>query len=113
MEEQLPINIGEETHIATRHNMSLFTFLGENAFADHVFLQLEETEENRARGLYIFRGFQVFEPLRQFIIDNRFPMHLNATEVPECDMTAWSNYHYADIEAADSYPEDWDKGDAA
>lgn len=78
---------------ATRHNMSLFTFIGEQALFNHVFLETEELTDNEYSGKYVFADHRHYSELVEFIFEHDFPMHLNGTEVPLCDKQAYGTCH--------------------
>lgn len=100
----LELIINGEEFLATRHNTSLFTFLGELSCYDHVFiLKDEETGE----GGYLFKNQTVFNDLGAFIVAHSFPMHLNMTEVAECDQDAFNGTFYRDIRSNRSFPPEW------
>lgn len=102
MAEQDPsitIRMGETTMELTHHNTTLFTFLGYTALGDmsfendsinHVFVEMEGTEEGTTSGMYIFERFHPpYKTIANFIIDNQFPVVGNQRTVPECDLRAY------------------------
>jgi hypothetical protein len=97
-----------------RNNSILFTHLGELALDcyDHVFIidgdPDGDPEEDESGGIYVFRHHEAFEALVDFMMENSFPMRLNATKVADCDREAYDR----DVERRaaalpDTIPEDW------
>lgn len=104
----IPLDMNGERFHAHRGNTTLFTFFGEVAMFNHVFLQTGETEET-AEGAYIFCDHPAYGPIAQFASEQDFPMVLNRLEVPQCDQDAWDNSHLGDIRGQDSFPDEWDE----
>lgn len=89
----------------TRENTSMFTFLGNLAMYDHIFVCLDE--ENNS-GAYLFKeNQQAWQEMAGYLIEYQFPMHLNMTEVAECDMNAFDRTMFDDLRHTDTFPEDW------
>lgn len=88
-----------------RNNSSLFTHVSELAMYDHVFVQTAP-ENNEQFGTYIFRYNAAFEALRRFAIKNRFPVHLNANTVADCDRDAF-NQALDRERMPDTIPDEW------
>ena len=96
------------------HNMSLFTFIGENALYNHVFLEFPvEDGQEETPVCYFFSNARDFENLRDIITHYNWPQHLNLTETAQCDLEAFEHSQYRDLRALDSLPEDWEHGTAA
>lgn len=95
---------------ATRENATLFTFIGLGRAAfNHIFLERQSAdEEGKVTGSYIFSTNNAFKDLSEYMIKNNYPMHLNQTEVPACDVDAWERTELVDLESTDSFPADWD-----
>lgn len=87
-----------------RNNSALFTFLGDLAMHDHVFV-LTNAENNS--GSYIFRHSPVFDAISEYMMENDFPMHLNMTEVAECDQQAFQKCLEQEAADLDGIPDDW------
>ena len=103
----LELNIGDTTFEMTRLNSSLFTFLGEAAIYNHVFL-VHEQEETRAVGTYVWSHHEAYNGLAGFIVEHSFPMHLNMLQVADCDVDAYDNAIASQMsDVGDSFPEDW------
>ena len=96
---------------ATRENATLFTFqgLGRAAF-NHIFLERTPADEGgQMTGSYIFASNNAFKDLSEYMVKNAYPMHLNQTEVPACDVDAWERTELVDLENLESFPDEWDK----
>lgn len=104
VEPVLEITMNGETLRATRGNTSLFTFIGELACYDHVFIV---TDEQSNIGSYLFRNQEIFHQLASFLVENLYPMHLNLDEVADCDRNAFEHTMYTDIRSAGSFPDAW------
>lgn len=100
------LDFGGEEREMTRHNSALFTHLGELAMYDHIFVQFDE-QGNDQFGAYIFRQNDSFNTLAQFILEHDFPMHLNATEVSDCDRDAFDRSIEKEASDSDFLPDDW------
>ena len=108
MSEHLNLNLGGEPFEMTPDNASLFTFVGQGALYNHVFLQQEELEENRVRGTYVFSTSQSFQPLMNFMLEQGYPMHLNLRQVAQCDQDAYEQVIAQQLDDLDSgLPEGW------
>jgi hypothetical protein len=99
---QLKINGQEFT--ATRKNATVFTFLGDLACYDHIFLNLTDEIDDANIG-YIWCSSPNYEKLANFMDENKFPMHLNMPEVHEMDVRHFETEHYGDIRSSDFVPE--------
>lgn len=106
-EPQIHLNLRGETVIATRENASLFMFLGDLAAYNHIFIAMDDSEEGRTLGNYIFSSSESYEPIMSFMAENAFPMHVNLLEVADCDVGAFDRHHYRDIRQTNTIPEDW------
>lgn len=89
-----------------RWNTSQFTFLGELAVYNHVFIVTEETEDE-ASGWYMFNTADAYEEVVDFIKEHDLPQHLNLTQTSEMDMSAWYTHYMGASLIADSFPEEW------
>lgn len=93
-EPKLELSVRGEQFFATRQNTTLFTFYGEIAMFNHVFLELQDAEdENQMMGAYVFCDHAAYQELGNFIVEHNFPMVLNRNDLPECDEQAWRNAH--------------------
>lgn len=111
-DDVLEITVSGEPFEINRYNTSLFTFIGELALKDHVFLVLKD-DENGVEGTYIWEYFQedAYVALAGFIIEHDFPQHLNATQMAQCDDDAWENAIKANLsDINDFIPEDFENG---
>lgn len=109
-EPALELTMNGEKIIANRHNTAMFTFLGELAVYDHIFVL---TDEETNSGAYLFKNQDVWKELAGFLIEHEFPMHLNMDEVAECDRNAFDATMYGDIRSNKSFPQGWVDGKAA
>lgn len=91
---------------AHRWNSSVFTFLGELAAYDHIFIATDEEDNGTSLGHYVFKSNQHFKGMAEFMIKEKFPLHLNLTEVAECDSREFDRQHYNDVRN-ESFPEEW------
>lgn len=107
MDDSLELNVMGESFRANRFNTTLFTFFGELALYNHVFLEMSQQDEETVTGAYVFCDNNVYEALARHIVSNDFPMVLNRTDVPACDQDAWARSHIDDLSGSDSFPEEW------
>jgi hypothetical protein len=91
---------------ARRDNASLFTFMGELACYDHVFIVSLDDEENTVYN-YIFCSNDSYDELRQALQDNDYTQHLNMNEVADMDVRSFESHHYRDIRSSDFAPDAW------
>jgi hypothetical protein len=115
MSEQDPkliIKVNSNDYEMNRRNSFLYTFLGDLAIHDHIFL-VTNPEENE--GTFIFKVIyqQEFDELSLYMINNHFTAHLNAQQVSECDADAFDRATMGDVRQQDSFPEEWNDGTAA
>lgn len=106
-EPKLTLDLNGNRFECTRENTSLFTFLGELACYDHIFLVFDE--ENSEIG-YLFKNQEQWTDMAQFLSDNDFPMHLNLQEVAEVDQQAFEATFYADVRQSETFPQEWTNG---
>ena len=105
-DKALELHINGQEFLATRENTTMFTFLGELAIYDHIFIE-RGMEESTPVGAYLFKNQNVWKDLAMFIMENQYPMHLNLTEVAECDRDAFDHTMFPDIRNMDSFPQEW------
>ena len=101
----LRINMNGEAMECRRNNTSLFTFLGELAIYDHIFVVYNE-EENY--GAYLFKNQEVWSEMAGFLFEHMYPMHLNLPEVAQCDRDAFDATMFTDLRSQDTFPADWE-----
>lgn len=119
MEDEPVIHIridGEETDV-TRDNGTLFTFVGKTALSggfevdsanmNHVFITDEVNDNGTVSGSYIFAASEAFEAVRDFMMENGYPLHLNLREVAECDVNAYEVFLKQQSDDLDTIPEGW------
>ena len=108
MSEHLNFSLGGEPFEMTPDNASLFTFVGQGALYNHVFLVLEELEENHFKGTYVFSESPAYETLATFILENEYPAHINQRQPAACDLDAYMQYALNDLDKLDDgIPGDW------
>lgn len=97
-----------------RFNSALYTFIGktalgeDNSARDHVYHRFENDGERQ--GTYIFRNSDAFATIAQYMMENEFTLHLNMTEVAECDENAYQMMIDKEVknqQVPDEIPEDW------
>lgn len=99
MSEYPRINFNDGTDFEMRpDNTSLFTFAGAAAMYNHVFLTLEEVEENHMRGTYIFSENSGYVAIATYILEHNYPAHLNMLEAAECDQQAWRDTYMSNLD---------------
>jgi len=100
-----------DTIYAHRFNTALFSFIGEHACYDHVFIlhetQDEVTGETDETYLYLFKSHSLYPSVRDFIEASDFPQHLNLPDASEMDIEVFENAHYGDIRNSDFPPKEW------
>jgi hypothetical protein len=84
--EGLIIDIGDEPFEVTRYNTFLYTFLGQLATRNHIFVQTGEDEEV-CTGVYVWKTFHQnqFDYLHEHILKFNYQQFLNLTQVSELD----------------------------
>ena len=105
-EPKMSLQIAGEQVEARRENTTLYTFLGQLAIYNHVFVVTKEDSERP--GFYVFKDNNVFDEMADYMLKNQYPAHINLLSVAECDKNAYDNHiksMCADI--GDSVPEDW------
>lgn len=102
---RLRLTMNGQEFDCTRDNTSMFTFIGHLAIYDHIFVL---TDEETNSGAYLFKENQkAWQDMASFIIEYQFPMHLNMTEVAQCNIDAFEHTMFADVRSANTFPEDW------
>lgn len=116
MSEQQPdeaiIDIGGYGEfLMTRYNTRLFTFMGNLATRDHIFMQLTEpNDEGVVQGAYVFSHADAYDQIFGFVVANEYPMSLNNVSVPENDEAAFIrslDQLGGGEEIEDFIPDDW------
>ena len=116
-------------YLANRENTILFTFFGELAVYNHVYL-IPERINRREIGGYVWSDNKIYQPVVDFIVANCFAQRLNSNDVANEDLRAFAQAHPAglqmpdpnlllpkgtyddlkDLYFTDSFPEDWENG---
>lgn len=108
-EKSIVINLGDEDFEITPRNATLFTFLGQNALYNHVFIQTGQEEEGRIAGTYLFSDIDGFPKLRKLMRQLHFPAVLDMPDVAECDMEAFDlHVHHMTEDLELGVPEGWE-----
>ena len=94
-----------------RDEATRFTFLGELAIYNHVFLHKPNIlgDDSGVNGLYIFKLAPTYKRIDTFMFDNDFPAVINQTEVPECDQQAFDTAIKQEFTNFNEVPDDWQK----
>jgi hypothetical protein len=102
---QLGITLGNKDFEVNRRNAVIYTFMGELAIHDHLFL-ITDTEERT--GIYVFRTTQenVYNKIGTWMAKHNFTAHLNLPQISENDLAAWQRATSPDL--GDFIPDDWD-----
>lgn len=103
------LNIDGEPHLMHRGNSALFTHIGELMMYDHIYVQDDERSgAERVPGAYIFRQNAAFNDVRLWMKRHRFPMHMNLTEVADCDREAFERSVTVQMnDLGDTIPINW------
>lgn len=102
----LELNINGEEVYAHRFNSALFTFAGNLACYNHVFVA-RETEGDSAIGNYIFQTSETYKDITKFMETEAFPQHLNLPDVADCDRDAFNRAHYLTFRGQETFPVEW------
>lgn len=102
------LNIGEESIETAPENTTLYTFAGQLAVFDHVFVRLSPVEE-QLTGAYIFNLHQpkLYKRLFKLAAQDMYPSLLNMLQVAECDQNALIRAETKDLQQLEAVPEDW------
>jgi hypothetical protein len=90
--DQMMLRYSTGNFLMDRSNATLYTFWGDLATRDHVFLVTDPGAEtdSTVTGTYIFNWSSAYEHLVEFMIENQYPCRLNQLSVPECDENAFN-----------------------
>ncbi len=103
-EGELIITYGDNKEfIANPENTVLYTFLGSTALAgvqyensefNHVYLQIGENDDGTTAGMYLYEKYhiEIYDMVKDYIIENHYPQLLNMRHIPESDMAPWFRY---------------------
>lgn len=93
---------------ATPENTSLFLFAGQLSMYNHVFIRLEDRDENTVSGTYVFSTHQVYERMRDYMLQQGYPAHVNLRDIAQCDLDAYEQMIAQQIgDISDTIPEEW------
>lgn len=116
MSENLTIGLNGEDFEVTRHNTSLFTFIGANAIKNHVFMVIKDNGDGSCEGTHVFRSFmpEAYDALEEHIVEYNFPQHRYLTDVAAVDEDAFQQAIHANAEKdfgdIDKFLEEWNDG---
>lgn len=89
-DDELKLRFGDgQEFLMTRCNAKLYTFIGNLATRDHIFLKTGEQTEESSMGSFIFAHSDSYYPLIDFMVEHDFPMSLNNNTVPALDEQAF------------------------
>lgn len=102
---RLKLTMNGQEFECSRENTSMFTFIGHLAMYDHIFVLMDEETNS---GAYLFKENQkAWQEMAGYLIEYQFPMHLNMTEVGQCDVDAFERTMFDDLRSTDTFPEEW------
>jgi hypothetical protein len=83
--------VGRGEFLMSRYNTRLFTFMGNLATRNHIFIQLDEVDEsdNLVSGAYVFAHHEAYHQIFSFVVAHEYPMSLNNLEVSTGDEEAF------------------------
>lgn len=98
-----------------RHHAYLYTFIGEKAIYDHVFLLTDDPEDGIPTAHYLWKiqpGNLEIDPLYEvaadYLKDNDFPCCLNGHSISQQDLEVFDwQFGVNELHDADTYPQDW------
>ena len=83
------LEYGGDKYEVGRQSASIFSYLGELAVYNHIFIVTEVKESESYEGIYIFNQLSVYAKVFKFMVDNRYPPHYDIGEVGQCDLDAF------------------------
>lgn len=99
------IQFDGEEFIATRENTVLYTFLGDLAMYDHVYLVVDEENSTAS---YVFSTNPGYAPMKAYMEENQYCMHLNLPRVCDMDRKVFDRMIENSVSDIDNgIPEDW------
>ena len=104
----IEFTVGNRQYEGTPENTYLFTFAGELACYDHIFLIMEETEEGTL-GRHMWSSHTDYPGLKTHMLGHGFPAHLNMPDIAEEDIAEFEDYHYREFRKKDIFPPNWVK----
>ena len=108
--EGLIIEVGGEDFELTRYNTHLYTFLGQLATRNHIFITTHE-DDGVAEGLYLWEQFHTepFNRIRAHMEEHKYAQFLNLYEIGETDEDAYERAIKRQVSTiGDFIPEDFD-----
>jgi len=111
LSENIRLNMHGEEFEATPDNTSLYTFIGDLASRNHVFIETATSDKpNTTIGTYVFSVHPTYQPLMKHLIENDYPVHMNLRAVAECDENAYQkliDQAIASEEDFETLPDGW------
>lgn len=88
----------------------LYTYAGENACYNHVFLVFPETDRDNEHAVYVWQDDPLYKDASEHLLENGFQVALNLIRVSEQDRQFF-DWHFGleEFEKTDTYPEAWNE----
>jgi hypothetical protein len=115
MSENLEIGLNGKDFEVTRHNTSLFTYLGGLAIHDHVFMVIKDNGDGSCEGTHVFKAFlpEAYDALEEHIVEHNFPQHRYLNDVAQIDEDAFQQAVQAnaakDFNDINKWLDEWDQ----
>ena len=94
-------------YLLTREDTALFTFLGKLAVYNHIY-HCSVVEGEVDTSFYIFSFTMGYKDLVKYMKENKYPQHINMTEVGSCDIDAYLRASLKDLSRADEITKKWE-----
>lgn len=97
----------------TPENTTLYQHVGRLAAFDHIFVLMPQVQGEQQTGMYFFAESprenirNIYKNLSKHCIKYKYPIQANKREVSECDQRMFFDVALGDLEANDSFPENW------
>jgi hypothetical protein len=105
-EPRIKFTFGGQELEGTRENTYLYTFMGELACYDHVFIVSTEDDGSNS-GHYLWNSNSTFNEVAEYMLDKEFTVHLNLPNISDMDREVFEEFHYKDIRSS-NFPPDWE-----
>lgn len=103
MEPIYNVILGSEPVEMRRDNTSLFLHLGEAAVYDHIY-----HVRDAGGGTYVPNTAAKYEEIRDFLLENQYPAHVNLPEASDSDKEVLERFWVRDLGSMASFPEEWE-----
>lgn len=107
MDEQLRIKVDGSEQVFEKRDALLYTYAGELACYNHVFLVCRENNEEPKEAIYMFQTDSLYEEVADYMQRHDYPQHLNLTHVADTDVQAFEYYNYTDLRESETIPDAW------